>query len=479
MKKHIYTLLLTITLLMFCKPVIAQDVLVDFTYLGSRTKAELFLIFFQNVEYDIDLYKLRYETLDVNGQLDTASGLLVLPQVAADDSLPIVIYGHGTTSGPTDVPSQLRGGYEVAMAYGASGFATLAPDYLGLGDARGFHPYLHAATEASASMDMLFAGLEYLEFNDPNYDPNYLFLAGYSQGGHTSMALHKHIDDIWSIILPVTAATHMSGPYSISGVMRDRVLSDLNYGYPAYIAYIFLGFDTAYDLYDDVGEVFKEPFATDIDSFYNGDIDLPELNSRLLASLSAGGNTIPKRMLQDSIVDALTHNPDHPLNVVLRENDTYNWAPESPTRLYYCGSDTQVPPLNSIIADSVMNALGADDTRALNLNPNFDHGPCVFLAIRNSIDFFKSFLNTTSLKELDPAAGELKVYPNPSFNEVVIDWHNALDGMDYEIFNSKGQTVRKGYSTTNTISVNELPVGLYMIICNSGNESRLARILRQ
>jgi hypothetical protein len=293
------------------------------------------------------------------------------------------------------------------------------------------------------------------------------------------MAMHKEIDEVWSIFLPVTAATHMSGPYSLSGVMRDRVLSDLPYGNPAYIAYIFLGYDTAYDLYDNVGQVFKEPYATDIDSFYSGDINLSTLNARLLSALSSSGSTAPKRMLHDSIIDVLANDPDHPLNQALLANDTYNWGPQSPTRLYYCGADTQVPPLNSIIADSVMNALGAADTEAINLNPNFDHGPCVFLAVRNSVDFFKSFLFPTSIEDLDPKAEELKVYPNPANNEIAIDWELATGGFEYEIFNAKGETVSKGHSSSNKISVKELPVGIYMLLCSSGNESRMARIVRQ
>jgi hypothetical protein len=79
--------------------------------------------------------------------LDTASGLLVLPVVPDTTNLPIVVYAHGTTDGPADVPSKLHGGYEVAMAYAAKGFAVAAPDFLGLGDARGFHPYVHAASK--------------------------------------------------------------------------------------------------------------------------------------------------------------------------------------------------------------------------------------------------------------------------------------------------------------------------------------------
>ena len=254
--------------LFFGKNILAQDYLVDFTYLGTQTKLELFFLFGQAVDYDVELYKIRYETPGVDNLPDTASGLMVIPKVPAGTQLPIVVYEHGTTSGPTDVPSQLRGGYQVALAYAAFGFITLAPDYLGLGDSRGFHPYVHVATEASASLDMLNGGLEYLDTHEPEWNPNFLFLAGYSQGGHASMALHKEIEDFWSFVYPVTAAAHMSGPYSISGVMRDLILSDVSYGSPAYIAYIMLGYNEVYgNLYNDINEIFIEPYVTSIENF--------------------------------------------------------------------------------------------------------------------------------------------------------------------------------------------------------------------
>lgn len=478
MKKLINTSIAFLLALLPSIPVKAQDYLVDFTYLGSRSKFELLILFGQPVDYDVDLYKIRYKTLDVNGQLDTASGLLTLPQVPANTALPIVVYAHGTTSGPTDVPSQLRGGYEVTMAYAAFGFATVAPDYLGLGDARGFHPYLHAASEASASLDMLFAGYEYLEFHDPDLDPNYLFLAGYSQGGHSAMALHKEIDDFWSIIIPVTAATHMSGPYSISEVMRDRVLSDESYGFPSYIAYIFLSYNEAYDLFGGIHDVFKEPYATSIESFYNRDINLTQLNGQLITALNTQGDTIVKRMLQDSIVDILKNDPGHPLNLALLDNDTYNFAPQAPTRLYYCGNDQQVPPRNSILADSVMNALGAADVEAINLNPNFDHGPCVFPAILNSVQFFLSFVQP-SATDNPTAIEELSVYPNPSIGEVMVKWETAESGFDYQIVSTHGNIVKQGRSSSNNISVKELPAGLYIIVCTTDQERRIARLFRQ
>ena len=67
MSKFIPTSIICLFLFAFGKPVAAQDYMVEATYLGSRTKAELFAIFFQPVEFDVDLYKITYKTL--NGML--------------------------------------------------------------------------------------------------------------------------------------------------------------------------------------------------------------------------------------------------------------------------------------------------------------------------------------------------------------------------------------------------------------------------
>src|SRR5690606_11629005 len=111
----------------------------------------------------VELYKIRYMTTDIHGETDTASGLLVLPDMPVKSTYPMVIYQHGTTNGPSDCPSRLSAGSAEAQAYGAMGYVTIAPDYLGLGDNDAFHPYVHAATEASAALDMLFAANEWLD----------------------------------------------------------------------------------------------------------------------------------------------------------------------------------------------------------------------------------------------------------------------------------------------------------------------------
>jgi len=466
--------------LAFCKPIVAQDYLVSATFLRTYTKFELLVLFGQAVDYDIDLYRIHYKTPGSDQLPDTASGLMILPQIAAGTELPMVLYGHGTTNGPTDVPSNLRGGFEVAMAYAASGYITVAPDYLGLGSSRGFHPYVHALTETYASLDMLNSCLEYLDNNEPEWDPNFLFVSGYSQGGHVSMAVHREIEDFWSFVYPVTAATHMSGPYSISGVMRDKILSDESYGTPAYIAYTTLGYQEVYgDIYNEISDIFKEPFATSIERFYNGEITLSVLNSQLIAGIvDIAGDTINKRMIHDSVINGIVTDPTHPINVALDKNDTYDWAPTAPTRLYYCGNDDQVPIENTLVAETAMIANGATDVQAVNINPSFNHTQCVFPAVQSSIVFFNSFVHPLALEDLKAGAEELRVFPNPSSDNIMIDWDKAKGGMDYEIINANGETVKKGRCYLNTVAVDLLPSGMYMIICSSGGETRMARFVR-
>ncbi len=388
--------------------------LISVTYKGGRTKAQMVADFGIFMQYGVDMYKFQYATPDVQGQPDTASGLFVLPRVDGA-SLPLLVYQHGTVGSKSDVPSNLAGGYELAMVYGAMGYATLAPDYLGLGDARGFHPYLHAATEASAAIDMLIAAREFLE-NDEDFEHNgLLFLTGYSQGGHASAALHRELEANYAGEWPVTAAAHMSGPYRLSGTIQEFANNEEEYSIPAYVPYIILGLNEAYQLYTDFSQVFREPYLGPILDFYAGEIDLGALNQDLITFLTAeAGGAIPKYMLQDSLRQAIAADPGHPLNLAIADNDVYDWAPQAPTRLYYCTADEQVPYTNSLVADSVMNANGAPNVLSVDANPVADHFNCVEPAVTRAIFFFGPMQDLTVASEEVSAPAPARLHPNPA-----------------------------------------------------------------
>ncbi|MFM9951036.1 MAG: T9SS type A sorting domain-containing protein [Saprospiraceae bacterium] len=413
--KKILSLCSTLLLMASLAQTLSAQELISSGLVGTRSRAQLQALFGFFIQNGIKMYKITYVTPDIYGQPDTASGLLVVPVRSLPSSYPLLCYQHGTVGSKTDVPSNLQGGWELAAVFGGMGYVTAAPDLLGLGEARGFHPYVHAETEASAAVDMLFAARQFAEENDVAINDQ-LFISGYSQGGHAGMALHRSIEQDHSDEFTVTAAAHMSGPYSISGAMRDKILSDDPYYFAAYLPYTVLSYNLAYGLFDDIEEYFKQPYADMIEQFYNEDIDLGELNDMLIDQLELEfGASVTKNMFQDSVLQGVINNPNHPANVALRANDVYEWVPVSPTRLYYCLADDQVTYRNSIIADSVMTTvLGATTVDAVNVNPNADHGGCVQPAVTAAIFFFAELQEITVGNNEVIATPRPELYPNPA-----------------------------------------------------------------
>lgn len=63
--------------------------------------------------------------------------------------------------------------------------------------------------------------------------------------------------------------------------------------------------------------------------------------------------------------------------------------------------------------------------------------------------------------------GELRVYPNPTSDKVVLDWNGTIADYNYEILNSVGQTVSTGNienTTRKEISLEQLASGVYHIL---------------
>ncbi len=343
----------------------AQD-LVSSTFLGAKTQAQLTAEFnVPFIQYGAKFYKITYTTANLQGQTDTVSGLLTVPDNPSK-VYPRLVYQHGTSGSKQDVPSVnvLNGGEgRIGWLFAGLGYVALMPDYLGLGvSADVFHPYVHAASEASVALDMLRALPEFASQTGVHVNDQ-LFITGYSQGGHAAMALHQVIETDLSDEFTVTAAAPMSGPYSIGDVMRGLILSNEVYYYPAYIPNTALSYQTAYgNIFGQLTDIFKPVYAAPIQQFYNGAIDLSTLNDQLISLLVANeGACIPTKMIQPATLADVQSNPDHPINIALRANDVYHWAPQAPTRLFYCMADDQVPFENSLLARDTMLARGAAD----------------------------------------------------------------------------------------------------------------------
>ena len=192
MKKHI---LFGLGLMVSCNILFSQ--LVSDTFLVSYTMQQVDSIYTANgiptfageVNYPVSAYKIIYQTPNPSGDTTIASGALFIPQNVPCGA-PIISYQHGTISKNANVPSKMGGEFVIGLVAAAHGYVVCMPDYLGMGDGPGFHPYTHAATEASAVLDLIRAGKTFCS-NSGTPLNDQLFLMGYSQGGHATMALHK------------------------------------------------------------------------------------------------------------------------------------------------------------------------------------------------------------------------------------------------------------------------------------------------
>ncbi|CAH0999887.1 hypothetical protein LEM8419_01150 [Neolewinella maritima] len=441
--KHLSTLLV---LLFVCTCVRAQTAL---SVTQQNTDLAINLAFVvPGAEYDVVNYKVVYTTIDARGQPDTASGLLAIP-LNRDLQFPLAAYMHGTVSNREAVPSR-EGVLErrLIAAFATNGYIVAAPDYIGLGDSEGFHPYVHADSEASSGRDLLLAAKGWMDEQGIAYNDQ-LFITGYSQGGHAAQALHRDIqENPSSDSLSVTAGAHLSGPYSISDVMRRASLSETRATLPGYIVYTYISYDTVYNLYDSLEQVFVPAYTDLIDSFERQVINLGDFNVRLDTLLQRRGEVVAD-IFQDSIRQQLeTNDTSSQVIQALRRNDTYRWAPDAPTLLFYCTMDEQVPFENALLADSVMTRLGSTTVQTMT-GGALTHGECVVPAVQATLGFFDQFAvtqPTTATRGVPITVSDLSVSPNPvsAGGELLVT--GLTPGMNYRfaVTDLNGRLVQQG-----------------------------------
>ncbi len=461
--------------------------LVEATLLETRSQAELSLIFTLigvSANNGGTAYKVLYETPDTDGTIDTASGLVILPILDKDLAKPFLTYQHGTASSRDNVPSRIPQEALLVYYFASQGYISMAPDYLGLGDSRrAIHPYVHADTEASAAIDLLRATKQYLDAEGIAYSDQ-LFMTGYSQGGHASMAMHKEIETNLSEEFTVTAASHMSGPYSLSQDIIGSTGTDRIYDFPSYVVWIFVGYQSVYgDLYPDLATVFQPEYIESVEQFANGTITRGALNDLLVDQLTAAhGASYPNRLFTESFLNDLRTNPENPARLALQANGLYDWVPTAPTQLLYCMADEQVAFTNATFTDSIMNANGAPSVTSIDINSEFGHGDCVIPATANTAAFFAQFLegNVTSTLAVDPTLA-FKINPNPASQYIRVAFPASVTtATNIQVVNLQGQLIQEQVvesPTTLAIDMTNQPSGLYIVQVTSDNGFWIEKVM--
>lgn len=349
-----------------------QGQIISYTLLENYSMGQLDSLFALDgltvfpVHYAVNMYKIVYKTIDADGVETQASGAVCIP-LDTVDAFPLASYQHGTVFRKDDVPS--RENYEslLGLIYAPGGYVICMPDYLGLGDSPGLHPYCHAKTEASAILDMLRAtrqlcSILHIQLNDQ------LFLFGYSQGGHATMAAAKDIQENHADEFQITAAAPMSGPYDMDGAQEAYVTSDEPYDAPEYLPYLMLAYNSVYKLYPRYSDFLNPPYDKTLPPLFDGTHD----GSEIAASLPAE----PKYIVRPDVLHDFLSNPDNPFRKALSDNDLTGWAPAMPMTLYYCGEDELVNYQNAINAFNAFIQNGSTSVSLYEPDPHGTHESC-------------------------------------------------------------------------------------------------------
>lgn len=336
------------------------------------------------IEHPVDIYKVVYRT-ETGGKEISASGLVCVPR--KDGEYPVLSFQNGTNtlnaSCPTEFPSSPM--YQFVEVIASMGFVVVIADYPGFGESAGIpHPYLVREPTVRSVVDMLFAVHEMDEEELPDVTvSDDVYLAGYSQGGWATLALHEALELDYSDWFNLKGSVCGAGPYDLT-VLFESMTGLSSYPMPVYIGYIV----NAYSEYDQftnpVSDLLREPFASDLGDLYNGHNDSGEINSNLTTS-------VPD-LFTPEFLEGIWTDPEYSsVRASLESNSIEGWKTDVPLYFLHGGGDTSVDPITT---ESIYDAMTAAGTPAQicrkEILPGLDHGDAVIPAMMKGLEFLIS-----------------------------------------------------------------------------------------
>jgi len=341
----------------------------------SKLKARVLLMFAGvdgiPVESAVDCYRMQY-SVGTGSEAIQLSGLLALPR----DVVPrrLVSFQHGTSTTRTAVPSQLDGtGLAAAIAFAGNGYALIAPDYPGMGDSPGRHPYYVAESIGPAVAGMIEASQRI-----PGVPNGPAFLSGFSEGGWASLAALRVLEGKGK---PVLGSAQVAGAYDLRHVSLPAALKGGAQSHSLYLAYAAWGQAAYYG--HPLDSVLTPEYAAVVERVFAG-----AKPKEIVSSLPPD----PRRMFNQGFLDAFDRNEAHWYLDSFAANSLVDVTPRAPIRLYYGSKDMDVVPEEALAAARSMRARNVD-VAAIDVGP-VGHDPSMLAAAP---------LILTWLRELDAA----------------------------------------------------------------------------
>lgn len=317
-------------------------------------------------QYDVVAHKIVYKTPDINGDLIEASGLVVAPVKDRGSKSPVISLQHGTLF-LDKAPSSLNGAAgsapevsyaDIAIMFASQGYIVAAADFIGYGDTVGtLHPFVHADTLASATVDMLRATKKMAARNALVLNGQ-LFLSGYSEGGYATLAAQRSLELDFPVSLPITASAPASGPYDMNTTAL-AIASSSSLPVPAYVGFVMKSYDTVYGL-NQIDDFFQPTYVDAINTSFDGTKSRSEIDALL--------TNVTMDLFNSSFLTSFLSGSEAAFNSALADNNIYDWAPATKTRFFHGPDDVTVPYINTVITLAAMQNNGAPDVASVECN---------------------------------------------------------------------------------------------------------------
>ena len=335
-------------------------------------------------------------------------------------------YQHGTVVEKSDATSE-SGEWILPAILTGSGYVYVEPDYLGLGDSEGRHPYQLKEPYGTVVVDLLRAVRYYASFETGQFLINdQLFLAGYSEGGYATMAAHQIIERDYSNEFNITMSFPMAGAYSMSGLMVDLMLDQEPYGQPFYFPYVLFSYLDSYPSIGTVEEYLLPEYVFLVD-WFDGYHSSGEINDAM--------PEIPITIMKPEEIQTFEENSNHPLRISLQENDLWSWTPQAPIYLFHGLGDELVPYENSQMAYDQFLLNGVQDVHLELIPESFGgHSEVAPWALFGAYQVAKDFQMINELGDVNQD-GNLNILDLVGIANIIIGG-SAPGGFDYTLWAS-------------------------------------------
>ncbi|MFF3172603.1 lipase family protein [Streptomyces sp. NPDC057900] len=330
------------------------------------------------VRYGVTAYRVVYRTTNSSGAPTTASQLVALPRSTAH-RLTTVSWLHGTTVYRKDVGSEDPASDDrlAALLLASTGRAVSAPDYVGLGEGEGFHPYGDPRATVAASVDGLRATRTLTHRKGRELERK-VQVSGFSQGGPAAMLVGRALQDQGADrYFRLGALAPVSGPFDLSA-FETAAADDRIEKSGLYLAYFVTAWNKAYGLYRSPGEAFRAPYDQKVEGLFDGNHTTEQLVTELPSTA--------RDLFTEDFLDKIRH-PSGVLKDRLRPMDnTCDWRPDVPVNIFHGRGDKDVDFSHAGYCSSQLTRHGAVN-RVTDVG-DYEHSESMRQALPRIIRFF-------------------------------------------------------------------------------------------